>query len=396
MISVYRKNFANLYSTTKINRASKADSNDSDEESQEKSSEESDFSEEESKSEVITKKKKTLQTNESCPNLAGMDLIKDPYSLLKEQTEEKNKKTPERQSEKQDKKLEEQITDPNDTKLSQTNNSNENIMNQKTPLQIDQNKGINSNLLSKSIPTIDPFTPIKPNTDPLISQNLPLNPNLLNQFSQAQSNSNSNFLGNLGAGGMFGQNPLLNNPNMILDYLRNSQNNPNPQQNLNNINPHLLSLMMNNQNLMSMKLAANQTNLYGNLLNQQQNIDSLKNPAANRQNLNTQQPINPGNNNNIANLLSSMLMNNVPTQPNPYENFEKEKAMADSNLQSRINSFLMGANLNQQQSSQTFNNNNTNNQYFLKNLLLQSMQQGKNPGQDKNQDRIKKEEDKNH
>jgi hypothetical protein len=93
MIAIYRRNFANLFSASKIRRQSNLDKDDSEEESNAKSGSESSSEEEE---EINPIPKKKVKSNiESCQNLAGLENnsiiqsagLKDPFSLLKEKNE---------------------------------------------------------------------------------------------------------------------------------------------------------------------------------------------------------------------------------------------------------------------------------------------------------------------
>ncbi len=91
MINLYRKNFANLFSASKIRRQSAMDKGDSDDDSGEKS-----CSESESDEEINPTPSKKVKSNlQSCHNLAGLESnpvsycnnLKDPFSVLKEKNE---------------------------------------------------------------------------------------------------------------------------------------------------------------------------------------------------------------------------------------------------------------------------------------------------------------------
>jgi len=87
MISLYRKNFANLFSASKIRRQSMLDKDDSDDDSRGSESESED---EDSNLQAPFKKLKS--DKESSQNLVGLDSSgeKDPFSILKEKNENLN------------------------------------------------------------------------------------------------------------------------------------------------------------------------------------------------------------------------------------------------------------------------------------------------------------------
>lgn len=93
MINLYRKNFANLFSASKIRRQTMLDKDDSDEDSRGSESESEDGD-----SNIQAAPSKKLKSNkESCQNLVGLDSksnqsssIKDPFSILVEKNENIN------------------------------------------------------------------------------------------------------------------------------------------------------------------------------------------------------------------------------------------------------------------------------------------------------------------
>lgn len=241
MIAIYRKNFANLFSASKIRRQSAMDKDDSDDDS--KSGSSSDDDEDEEPNPNPTKKVKSNM--ESCQNLAGLETnslnqsaIKDPFSLLKDKNEAKMGFIPEQEDKESDQSEE---NEPSKTVTEEDKAPAEIIKTEpikKGSTEIpkangDQPSNIKINQTNTNSNTTTPNTNINTNTN---TQNIPNVANI----------PQSSFL------------PNANNPNAnllsFLDTLNRGSAMPAPNPNMMNpfSNPALLAMLANSQNPLSM------------------------------------------------------------------------------------------------------------------------------------------------
>ena len=257
MIAIYRKNFANLFSASKIRRQSALDKDDSEEDS--KSGSSSDEDEDEEPNPNPTKKVKSNM--ESCQNLAGLEssslnqsAIKDPFSLLKDKNEAKLGFI----AEQEDKESEE----------SEENEPSKTIT-EEVPVDVTKTEPIKKG--SAEIPKDQP-------------SNIKINPTNTNT-NTTTPNPNTNSTQNIPNVANIPQSSFLpnaNNPNAnllsFLDTLNrgSAMQAPNPSMMSPFSNPALLAMLANSQNPLSM-------------MNSQKGLAGLLNPQPTAQSQSSQE-----------------------------------------------------------------------------------------------------------
>lgn len=259
MIAIYRKNFANLFSASKIRRQSALDKDDSDEDS--KSGSSSDEDEDEEPNPHPTKKVKSNM--ESCQNLAGLETsslnqsaVKDPFSLLKDKNEAKMGFI----AEQEDKESEE--SEENEPSKTVTEED-------KVPAEMTKTEPIKKG--SAEIPKGNGEQP----------SNIKINPTNTNTTTPNTNNNNQNIpnIANIPQTSFM---PNANNPNAnllsFLDTLNRGSAMQAPNPNMMNpfSNPALLAMLANSQNPLSM-------------LNSQKGLAGLLNPQPTAQNQSSQE-----------------------------------------------------------------------------------------------------------